>query len=354
MKISVCVIGLNEEKRLADCLLSVKPIADEIVYVDSLSKDKSRTIAKQHGARVINQKFLGHVQQKNLAVAKAKHDWILSLDCDERLSADALRSILAEKERREDMEANLKVLNQLNTFEKSIKSENVRMVTHSIKNHLGTKNAFHGAQSYVGYANSIISIASSATDASKLTGFGATWASSLRSGLNSSIGMAITAGAALLPTALTSMEWFNAEQNKDEAHSINAALKKALELEEVIKICRQGRQDERINAAYEDPDLCSFLGQWVETAPPEPPALNRDYVDYFVENYEAIIDEMSNKLIQLSPGEFGISFLQDLARRPEVQGHEDAQALCKLFKLNPEQTPLEFKKAAQKAFQLGS
>lgn len=100
MKISVCVIGLNEEKRLADCLLSVKPIADEIVYVDSLSKDKSRTIAKQHGARVINQKFLGHVQQKNLAVAKAKHDWILSLDCDERLSAEALRSILAEKERR--------------------------------------------------------------------------------------------------------------------------------------------------------------------------------------------------------------------------------------------------------------
>lgn len=261
---------------------------------------------------------------------------------------------IAAKERQEEMEANLSVMKELNTFEKSIKNENVLMVTHAIKSHLGTKNAFHGAQSYVGYANSIISAASSATDASKLTGFAAGWASSLRSGLNSSIGMAITAGAALLPTALTSMEWFNAEQNKDEAHSINTALKIALDLENVVKNCRLGKEDSRINAAYDHPDLCSFLGQWVETAPPEPPALNRDYIDYFVEHYETIIDEMSKKLINLSPGEFGISFLQDLAQRPTISGHKEAQALCKLFKLDPNQKPAEFKAAASKAFQLSS
>ncbi len=100
MKISVCIIGLNEEKNLTDCLRSVKPIADEIIYVDSLSKDKSCAIAKSFGARVFKQKFLGHVQQKNFAVSKAKFDWVLSLDCDERLSSEALASIAAERARR--------------------------------------------------------------------------------------------------------------------------------------------------------------------------------------------------------------------------------------------------------------
>ncbi|MBV6493245.1 MAG: hypothetical protein LDLANPLL_01261 [Turneriella sp.] len=101
MKISVCVIGLNEEKNLPDCLKSVKGIADEIVYVDSFSSDKSCAIAKKFGARVFKQKFLGHVGQKNFAVKKAKNDWILSLDCDERLSDKAVESIYALLEKGE-------------------------------------------------------------------------------------------------------------------------------------------------------------------------------------------------------------------------------------------------------------
>lgn len=93
MKISVCVIGLNEEKNLSDCLTSVKSIADEIIFVDSFSNDQTVKIAKQSGCRIYKRKFDGYVSQKNFAAEKAKYDWILNLDCDERLSPALVESI---------------------------------------------------------------------------------------------------------------------------------------------------------------------------------------------------------------------------------------------------------------------
>jgi len=98
MKISVCVIGLNEEKNLADCLDSVKDVADEIIFVDSFSKDATVKIARRYTKKVFTRKFDNYVAQKNFAAAKAKHDWILNLDCDERLSPELRESILAAKE----------------------------------------------------------------------------------------------------------------------------------------------------------------------------------------------------------------------------------------------------------------
>lgn len=95
MKVSVCVIGLNEEKNLADCLLSVKPIADEIIFVDSFSKDNTLKIARQYTKKIFKRKFDNYVAQKNFAATKASHDWILNLDCDERLSP-ALTAAIAE------------------------------------------------------------------------------------------------------------------------------------------------------------------------------------------------------------------------------------------------------------------
>ncbi|MBI3561237.1 MAG: glycosyltransferase family 2 protein [Gammaproteobacteria bacterium] len=96
-KISACIISYNEEKKLADCLRSLQPVVDEIIVVDSLSTDATLTIAKQYTDKIFEQKFLGHVEQKNLAVSKASHDWILSLDCDERLSKQLTAAILAVK-----------------------------------------------------------------------------------------------------------------------------------------------------------------------------------------------------------------------------------------------------------------
>jgi glycosyltransferase involved in cell wall biosynthesis len=97
-KISACIISFNEEKKIEACLQSLQPVVDEIIVVDSLSTDKTREIATQYTDKLYEQKFLGHVEQKNLAVSKATHDWILSLDCDERLSGQLQEAIKNIKE----------------------------------------------------------------------------------------------------------------------------------------------------------------------------------------------------------------------------------------------------------------
>jgi glycosyltransferase involved in cell wall biosynthesis len=68
------------------------------VVVDSGSTDRTREIAAKYADTVIVQPFLGYVGQSNFAVTKASHDWILSLDCDERLSPVLREELLREKE----------------------------------------------------------------------------------------------------------------------------------------------------------------------------------------------------------------------------------------------------------------
>ncbi|MGI9342365.1 MAG: glycosyltransferase family 2 protein [Gammaproteobacteria bacterium] len=97
-KISGCIISFNEEAKLEDCLQSLAPVVDEIVIVDSLSTDGTVEIARRYTDKVYDQKFLGHIEQKNLAVSKASHDWILSLDCDERLDDELTAAILRVKD----------------------------------------------------------------------------------------------------------------------------------------------------------------------------------------------------------------------------------------------------------------
>ncbi|HEY5601611.1 MAG TPA: glycosyltransferase family 2 protein [Gammaproteobacteria bacterium] len=104
-KISACIISYNEEKKIEACLRSLQGIADEIIVVDSLSTDATLAIAKKYTDRIYEQKFLGHVEQKNLAVSKAGHDWILSLDCDERLSEELKASILNIKNNLDEFDA---------------------------------------------------------------------------------------------------------------------------------------------------------------------------------------------------------------------------------------------------------
>ena len=96
--ISVCIISFNEEAKIADCLRSVRTVADEIVVVDSCSTDRTRAISVELGARIIEQPFLGYIEQKNFAIDQASHDWILSLDCDERLSDALLAAIASVKD----------------------------------------------------------------------------------------------------------------------------------------------------------------------------------------------------------------------------------------------------------------
>ncbi len=98
MKISLCIITKNEEANLRRCLTSAALVVDEIIVVDSGSADGTEGVAREFGARWVHQDWLGFVKQKNHALSLASHDWVLSLDADEALSADLFSELLSVKE----------------------------------------------------------------------------------------------------------------------------------------------------------------------------------------------------------------------------------------------------------------
>ncbi|HMB81755.1 MAG TPA: glycosyltransferase family 2 protein, partial [Vicinamibacterales bacterium] len=100
-KLSVMVVAKNEAKDLGAALASVA-WADEIVVVDSHSTDNTVAIARQYTDRVVVHDWLGHIEQKNYAASLASHDWILSIDADERVTpalADEIKAALAAEPR---------------------------------------------------------------------------------------------------------------------------------------------------------------------------------------------------------------------------------------------------------------
>ena len=86
MKISACLITLNEESNLRRCLQSCAGLVDEMVVVDSGSSDGTETIAREFGVRWVHQDWLGFVGQKNHVLGLATHPWVLSIDADEEIS----------------------------------------------------------------------------------------------------------------------------------------------------------------------------------------------------------------------------------------------------------------------------
>jgi glycosyltransferase involved in cell wall biosynthesis len=95
--VTVTVITLNESAHIAAALQSVA-WADEIIVIDSGSTDDTVAIARAHATRVEVRDWPGYSAQKNLAAELAAHDWILSLDADERVTPELgaeIRSILA-------------------------------------------------------------------------------------------------------------------------------------------------------------------------------------------------------------------------------------------------------------------
>ena len=93
VKISVVIITFNEEENISRCIDSVSSIADEILVVDSFSKDQTKKICLEKGVRFLEHPFEGHIQQKNYALRQAKYDHVLSLDADEYLSPKLTESI---------------------------------------------------------------------------------------------------------------------------------------------------------------------------------------------------------------------------------------------------------------------
>ena len=98
MKLTVTVITCNEAAHIDAALASVA-WADEILVVDSGSTDGTVDIARRRATRVIVRDWPGYSEQKNFAAEQASHDWVLSMDADERVTpalAEEIRALLAK------------------------------------------------------------------------------------------------------------------------------------------------------------------------------------------------------------------------------------------------------------------
>lgn len=85
--LSVVLATKNEEENISECLTSIKEIADEIIIYDEYSQDKTREIAKKLGAKVYKYRHKKNFHEtKQKAIEKAKGEWILQLDADERVT----------------------------------------------------------------------------------------------------------------------------------------------------------------------------------------------------------------------------------------------------------------------------
>lgn len=92
MKISACVICLNEEKNIGRCLKSLD-WCDEIIVVDSGSTDDTLDIARAHTDKIHEQPWLGYGGQKEFAWSKAKNEWIFWVDADEVVTPELREEI---------------------------------------------------------------------------------------------------------------------------------------------------------------------------------------------------------------------------------------------------------------------
>src|ERR1700679_3960152 len=96
--LSIVIISLNEERNIARCLKSLrfsKKVFGRIesIVVDAQSRDKTTAVARQLGAKVFTRAWKGYGDQKNWALAKARGEWILSLDADEELTTSLIAEI---------------------------------------------------------------------------------------------------------------------------------------------------------------------------------------------------------------------------------------------------------------------
>lgn len=98
MRVSACLITRDEAGFLPDCLRSVRSACDEIVVVDTGSRDETAGIARSFGCTVLHRPWNDdYAAARNTGIDAASGDWILVIDADERLSGGSqLRALLAE------------------------------------------------------------------------------------------------------------------------------------------------------------------------------------------------------------------------------------------------------------------
>ncbi|WP_231129603.1 glycosyltransferase family 2 protein [Flavobacterium sufflavum] len=118
-KITALAITLNEEENVKRYIQSLS-FADEIIFIDSFSSDKTVEIAKEAGVVVFQRTFDDFAKQKNFAIGQAKNDWIVFFDLDEVISPELSGEILKNLDSQNDFTA-YSVKRNLYFFGKQIK-----------------------------------------------------------------------------------------------------------------------------------------------------------------------------------------------------------------------------------------
>jgi len=89
IRVSALIFTRNEEKRLKVLLEDIVGIVDEVVIIDACSTDETIDVARKYGARIFETKPLGYVEPcRMFGLSKVSHDYVLYLDCDERLNTN--------------------------------------------------------------------------------------------------------------------------------------------------------------------------------------------------------------------------------------------------------------------------
>ena len=91
--LSVFILTYNEEHNIRGCLESVT-WADEVIVVDSFSTDRTVEICKEYTDKIYQHEFKGFGRQRNIALEHTEHEWVLSIDADERVTAELKEEIL--------------------------------------------------------------------------------------------------------------------------------------------------------------------------------------------------------------------------------------------------------------------
>jgi (heptosyl)LPS beta-1,4-glucosyltransferase len=95
VSLTAAVIARDEEDTLGDCLRSVAFADERLVLLDSATRDRTRDVAVQHGARVQERTFDNFAAQRDAALSFATSDWVLFVDADERVTPSLRDEVLA-------------------------------------------------------------------------------------------------------------------------------------------------------------------------------------------------------------------------------------------------------------------
>ena len=93
LPITCYIRTLNEERMIADVITAAKKICNEVIIIDSLSIDKTKSISLSLGAHVFEQPWLGNGFQKRVGEEKAKNNWVLDIDADEVVTDEMAEEI---------------------------------------------------------------------------------------------------------------------------------------------------------------------------------------------------------------------------------------------------------------------